>query len=228
MRLATMPLRLTRRGLRPSTSTACPKAMPPPRGPHADRGCCLDALTPPSTTTDKVDAFVAPGRRPSAHARLGSWRLWKCRSRVSQRCRTHLARQLQPQYSARMANVFISHRGADSPAAERLAKALRAKDHDVWLDKDEIHVGDSIIGRIGQGLSVAGFLVLLIGDGMPSKWVDAEWMSMLARQFNNETVRLLPARIGKSQGPAIIADIRYANLAADWDKAVTELDLAMR
>ena len=47
-----------------------------------------------------------------------------------------------------MANVFISHRGADRAAAERLAKALRNCGHNVWLDTWKIKVGDSIIGQI--------------------------------------------------------------------------------
>ena len=50
-----------------------------------------------------------------------------------------------------MANVFISHRRADAVEAARLAADLRAAGHEVWLDDDEIAIGDSIPGRMNEG-----------------------------------------------------------------------------
>jgi TIR domain len=59
-----------------------------------------------------------------------------------------------------MANVFVSHRGADSDAAERLAVEIRRAGHSTWFDEWQISVGDSIVARIEQGLQGSHYLIL--------------------------------------------------------------------
>ncbi len=51
-----------------------------------------------------------------------------------------------------MANVFISHRIKDNNEAANLAADIRDAGHDVWLDLWEINIGDSIVGRMKEGL----------------------------------------------------------------------------
>ena len=73
-----------------------------------------------------------------------------------------------------MASVFISHRGADQDAAERLARELRNRGHVVWLDTWKINIGDSIVERINDGLSGSSHLVLCYSDaGSTSPWMVA-------------------------------------------------------
>jgi hypothetical protein len=128
-----------------------------------------------------------------------------------------------------MANLFISHRGADADAAERLAAELRAKGHQVWLDRWEIQTGDSIVGKIDEGLAGATYLVLCYSDqGISAPWMGREWMSALARQLNSRGVKLLPLRLTGGEPPAILEDIRYADLVTDWDTGVAELLAAIR
>jgi hypothetical protein len=128
-----------------------------------------------------------------------------------------------------MANVFVSHRGADTAIAERLAGDLRDRGHDVWLDVWKINVGDSIVERINSGLAGASFVVLCFSDApSTSPWVDQEWMSALARQLDGAKVKVLPARIAKGTPPAILADIKYADLSANWQDGVTALCKALR
>ena len=47
-----------------------------------------------------------------------------------------------------MANVFISYRSDDLQEAIRLKDSLAAAGHDVWLDVENIKVGDSIVERV--------------------------------------------------------------------------------
>ncbi|HEX2743932.1 MAG TPA: toll/interleukin-1 receptor domain-containing protein [Streptosporangiaceae bacterium] len=122
-----------------------------------------------------------------------------------------------------MANVFVSHRGADMPAAERLAKELRDRGHDVWLDRWKIQIGDSIIERINDGLSGASFLVLCYSGRGSGAWMDREWMSALARQLAGADVRVLPARLTGGTPPLILADVKYADLVVDWQHGVDEI-----
>jgi TIR domain len=128
-----------------------------------------------------------------------------------------------------MANVFISHRRADSEPAEKLAEAIRVAGHTVWLDDWEIGIGDSIIGSMQKGLSGATYLVLCYSSiGVMAPWISREWFSALARQLDGHNVKVLPVVLTGGEPPAILADIRYADLVADWNKGVKELLAAIR
>lgn len=123
-----------------------------------------------------------------------------------------------------MAIVFISHRKADDEAAERLADELRSAGHDVWFDEWEIGLGDSIVARMDEGLRGAAYLVLCYSaSGVMSPWISREWMSALARQLEGQGVKLLPVRLTNGEPPAILADLRYADLAGDWDSGMEAL-----
>jgi len=128
-----------------------------------------------------------------------------------------------------MADVFISYRGADGKEAETLARELTARGHKVWLDLWKIEIGDSIAGRIDEGLTDHPYLILCLSHaGVSTPWMSREWMSGLARQLDGAGVRLLPVRLTGGAPPSILADIRYADLVADWDAGVRALDQALR
>ena len=59
-----------------------------------------------------------------------------------------------------MASVFISHRRVDAAEAIKLAEEIKAAGHKVWLDDWEINIGDSIVGRMQEGLDQTAYLVL--------------------------------------------------------------------
>ncbi len=123
-----------------------------------------------------------------------------------------------------MANVFISHRGDDLATAERLANELKAAGHSVWLDGWELQIGDSIVGRINAGLSGATYVVLCYSShGVMAPWMSREWMSALAGQLNGANVKLLPVVLTGGTPPAILADIKYADLVSDWATGVRQL-----
>ena len=122
-----------------------------------------------------------------------------------------------------MANVFISHRGADLAIATKLATELRDKGpHTVWLDDWKIDLGVSIVQKINEGLAGPAALVLCL-SASSSAWMDVEWMTTLARQLNGENVKLLPVRLTGGSLPPILADRKYADLSADWGHGVAAL-----
>lgn len=128
-----------------------------------------------------------------------------------------------------MANLFISHRGEDANEAERLAVELRAQGHQVWLDRWDIQVGDSIVEKLNEGLEGATYLILCYSaQGVLAPWMGREWKAALARQLNGRGIKLLPARLTGGEPPAILEDIRYADLVADWNSGVAELLAAIR
>jgi hypothetical protein len=77
---------------------------------------------------------------------------------------------------------------------------------------------------MNEGLEGSTFLVLCYSSsGVSSPWMSREWMAALARQLNGHNVRVLPVRLTGGQPPAILDDIRYADLVGDWSQGVIDL-----
>lgn len=128
-----------------------------------------------------------------------------------------------------MASVFISHRGADTVEAERLATEIKSAGHTVWLDAWEITIGDSITEKMQEGLEGSTYLVLCCSSsGVMAPWMSREWYSTLARQLNGKNVKILPILLTGGEPPAIIADLQYADLVKDWTKGIAALLKAIR
>jgi len=127
-----------------------------------------------------------------------------------------------------MAQVFVSHRSEDADMAERLATELRHCGHEVWLDLWRLDLGDSIVSAIDGGLAVSSYLVLCYSNaGVHTPWMSREWMSTLARQLNGQSVKILPIRLTGGTPPAILADVKYADLVTDWSAGVAALCKAL-
>jgi hypothetical protein len=128
-----------------------------------------------------------------------------------------------------MAHVFLSHRRNDADSAERLAADIKSAGHKVWLDDWEINIGDSIVERMQQGLEGAAYLVLCYSEtGVLAPWISREWMSTLARQMSGSGIKILPAKLTGGEPPALLSDLRYADLAVDWNNGLKELLRAIR
>ena len=126
-------------------------------------------------------------------------------------------------------SVFISHRKADSALAAKLAEDVRAAGFIVWLDEWELSVGDSIVEEINKGLEGAAYLVLCYSQaGVLSPWISREWMSALSRQLEAYGIKILPVRLSGGEPPAILADVKYADMVKDWTKGVQDLLRAMK
>jgi len=127
-----------------------------------------------------------------------------------------------------VATVFVSYRSADATSARKLSRDLERAGHTVWLDTEQIAIGDSLVERIDAGLADATYLVLCLAPGHDtSAWTRREWMSTLARQLAGKHVKVLPARLVEADVPAVIADLRVADLATDWNRGVADLLAAM-
>jgi TIR domain len=123
-----------------------------------------------------------------------------------------------------MSKVFISHRGADSDLAEKLAQSIKSCGrYEVWFDAWDVKIGDSIVGKINDGLTGNIALILCLSSSGSSPWMDTEWMSLLARQLQGQNVKLLPVRLSGGTIPPILAHIKFADLVSDWDGGIKNL-----
>lgn len=122
-----------------------------------------------------------------------------------------------------MKTVFLSHRGADTAEAERVAERLRDAGHRVIFDHWDIRVGDSIIGFMNDALEAAEVLVLCLSDKGDGPFMRKEWQSFLHQQLESGTKRILPIRLTGGELPPILADILYADAVADFEGAIAKL-----
>lgn len=128
-----------------------------------------------------------------------------------------------------MARVFISHRGDDAVDAEKLAIALRSAGHDVLFDEWQLNIGDSIVQWMEDGLSKSNYVILCYSShGVMAPWIGKEWMSTLARQLSGYPVKILPVRLTGGTPPAILSDVKYADLVRDWNRGLSDLLKAIR
>ena len=92
--------------------------------------------------------------------------------------------------------VFISHSSKDKPAVEALARALRERGVDAWLDKWMIGPGDDIVAMINEGLEQADAgLIVFSAHTRESRWVEAE-VSYLTYARIQEGKALIPVVLG--------------------------------
>lgn len=108
--------------------------------------------------------------------------------------------------------VFICHASENKSVAHELALFMEARGVEVWLDKWEIKVGDSIVEKINEGLGSASHLTILLSHAAVTKpWVTKELSAALMRQLSDRLIRVLPVRLDDCSIPPILADLRYAD-----------------
>ena len=93
----------------------------------------------------------------------------------------------------RKGHVFLSHAGADTQAARRLAEILRRNGLDVWFDKDNLQPGDNWMAALEQAIAQASAMIVYVGSSGIQAWVDREVRFGLVRNTaNREAFRLIP------------------------------------
>lgn len=90
-------------------------------------------------------------------------------------------------------SVFISYSHQDNKFAQELEDALRKESIDVWIDKKEILVGDSLIEKIRGGIEHSQFICAIISNNsINSKWVKKELDVAMNIEIEEKEVKVLP------------------------------------
>lgn len=104
--------------------------------------------------------------------------------------------------TAREYDVFISHAFEDKDTIVRpLANALVAENLLVWYDEFELHIGDSLRGRIDRGLARSRVGLVVLSHAFIAKgWTNYELDGIITRAVDGQQV-LLPIwhNISKSE-----------------------------
>lgn len=120
--------------------------------------------------------------------------------------------------------IFISYSREDSAFVDTLAKNLVMQRHNIWMDRWELSVGDSLIEKIQNALTASSaILVILSKNSVVSEWCKKELNSGLIRELAERQVLLLPCVVDDCEIPLFLRDKLYADFRRDADEAFTQL-----
>jgi hypothetical protein len=123
-----------------------------------------------------------------------------------------------------MPSIFLSHTSIDKPFVEKLAVELKRLGVNVWFDKWEIKVGDSITWKIEDGIKNNEFLgIVLSPEALASAWVKSEIGAAWSKQMKNKNFTVLPIFYRSCEIPMFLADRRYADFRDDYQRGFVEL-----
>lgn len=115
-----------------------------------------------------------------------------------------------------MGSIFLSHNSADKPFVRKLASDINKNGHYAWVDMAEIKVGDSLIGKIEEGIMKCDYLgVVLSANSIKSEWVTREVRVALSQEICGKRVKVLPILLEKVQLPLFLMDKRYADFTEE-------------
>jgi len=127
-------------------------------------------------------------------------------------------------------DCFLSHFGGDKPFAKRLAQDLELRGLHIWVDENEIDVGDSLSDTIQSGLSNSySFAIILSEESLSRPWVQDELRAAYALRRKGD-FKILPILYKECEIPLFLSDYAYADFRIDnqYDKGVPSLERSIR
>jgi len=138
------------------------------------------------------------------------------------------AKEARHQTDSKTKIAFLSHSSSDKPFVRQLASDLKVHGIQVWLDEQNIKVGESIPEKISQGLAESDyFLFISSSNSVSSEWVKKELNSALVTEVEKRAVHVLPIKLDDSKMPNAIADKKYADFSTSYKAGLAELLKAM-
>lgn len=120
--------------------------------------------------------------------------------------------------------VFLSYSRRDSVVADRVRDDLRARGYEVWIDRDEIGLGDDFVatlhGAIDETLARGALVLLMTSSALHSDFVRHELSYALSRHG-----RVVPCLV-EGDGSAVppeLATIQWADFRRSYADGLTHL-----
>ena len=126
-------------------------------------------------------------------------------------------------------DVFISYGHADAEWVGTLAAYLHRVGFNVFLDVWELAGGDSVTGRLEEGLKATTHGILVVSPFSLSRpWVREEYQVLLRQAVENPARRLIPVLYQDAELPPFLAnrqwvDFRRATTGPPYDAAFDTL-----
>lgn len=120
--------------------------------------------------------------------------------------------------------IFISYSHADSDFVDGLATQLVRHAVNVWVDRWEINVGDSLIDKVEDAIAGASaLLVVLSKASVQSNWVKKEVNAGLVRELDEKQVVVLPVLVEDCQIPVFLREKFFADFRTSFDDGLRKI-----
>lgn len=127
--------------------------------------------------------------------------------------------------------IFISYNHNDSDIVDMISRKLELEfgRNNIFYDKWSIQPGDSIIGKMNEGLEeFTTFFFFVSPNSMESKMVSLEWQTALNRAVNKD-LKFVGVRIADCNPPAILSDKLYIDLYGEGlDSAIEKMKCVVK
>jgi hypothetical protein len=128
-------------------------------------------------------------------------------------------------------SIFISYSHADKALAQALYEGLNARGHTVWIDEQELRIGDSLIERISTAIAEIDFFLALVSpSAAQSAWCQKELALAVSGELRRRGMRVMPLRVDDAEMPRALGDQLYLEVSLDdVDSAVDRIlrDIAL-
>lgn len=124
--------------------------------------------------------------------------------------------------------IFISYNHQDSHFVDVLAANLVRAKHNVWMDRWELNVGDSLTSKIEENLTQSSAIIVVLSKhSIESNWCKRELTAGLVRELEENKTLVLPVVIDDCTIPLFLRDKLYADFRKDKDKAFNLVDRSL-
>ena len=127
--------------------------------------------------------------------------------------------------------IFISYNHKDSVLVDNVVQRLNIEfgKNNIFYDKWSIQPGDSIIGKMNEGLEMfTTFFFFVSSNSIDSKMVSLEWQTALNRATNNN-LKFVAVKIAECKMPAILSDKLYIDLYGEGlDDAIAKMKCVIK
>ncbi len=114
--------------------------------------------------------------------------------------------------------IFISYSHKDKAFVDRLAIQLIRRNVNVWLDRWELSVGDSLVERVQDAVDGASaLLVILSKASVTSEWCKKELSAGLLRELEERRVVVMPVMLEDCDVPVFARGKLFADFRTDFD-----------
>ena len=114
--------------------------------------------------------------------------------------------------------IFISYSHKNKEFVDRLAMQLVARNVNVWVDRWELNIGDSLIDKVQEAVEgSSALLVILSKASTESEWCKKELSSGLLRELEEKRVVVMPVLLEDCDIPIFARGKMYADFRSNFD-----------
>lgn len=126
-------------------------------------------------------------------------------------------------------DVFLSYSWQEEQIATTIYKRLETAGHSVWLDKNQIRVGDNIAEKVFDAIHNSDhFAIILSRHSTNSEWVKEELSTARINEIEKTGKKIIPILYEDCTIPTSLVNKKFADFRREPDEGIDELLAALR